>query len=118
MVVLEMVLKDRNMKLGIIIYSDDKEIVWNVFRLANLAIDEKDEVKIFLLAKGVEYENLSDKKYNIIVLAQQLVDNGGEILACGTCLNLRQKDGSQLCPTSTMKDLYDLIKQSDKLLTF
>ncbi len=106
------------MKLGIIIYSNDKEIVWNVFRLANLAIDEKEEVKIFLLAKGVEYENLSDEKYNIIELAQKLVDNGGEILACGTCLNLRKKDGSNLCPKSTMKDLYDLIKQSDKLLTF
>ena len=106
------------MKLGIIIYSNDKEIVWNVLRIANLAIDEKDEVKIFLLAKGVEYESLSDEKYNITELAQKLVDNGGEILACGTCLNLREKDGSNLCPISTMKDLYDLIKQSDKLLTF
>ncbi len=106
------------MKLGIIIYSNDKEIVWNVLRIANLAIDEKDEVKIFLLAKGVEYESLSDEKYNIIELAQKLVDNGGEILACGTCLNLREKDGSNLCPISTMKDLYDLIKQSDKLLIF
>ena len=106
------------MKLGIIIYSNDKEVVWNVFRLANLAIDEKEEVKIFLLAKGVEYENLSDEKYNITELAQKFADNGGDILACGTCLNLRKKDGTNLCPISTMKDLYNLIKQSDKLLTF
>ena len=43
------------MKLGMIVYSNDAEVVWNAFRLANLALTEKDEVKIFLLAKGVEY---------------------------------------------------------------
>lgn len=106
------------MKLGIIIYSVDAEVVWNVFRLANLSLTEKADVKIFLLAKGVEYEGLSTEKFNILKLAQDFIDNGGKILACGTCLKLRQKDGSNLCPMSTMKDLYRLIKESDKVLTF
>ena len=106
------------MKLGIIIYSQDIETVWNVFRPANLALKEKDEVKIFLLAKGVEYESLSTEQYNIIQLAQEFTENNGKILACGTCLKIRQKDGSELCPISTMKDLYQLIKESNKILTF
>jgi uncharacterized protein involved in oxidation of intracellular sulfur len=48
------------------------------------------------------------------------VDNGGEIYACGTCLKLRQRHstGSEMCPLSTMQDLYDLINWSDKLVTF
>lgn len=106
------------MKLGIIIYSQDAETVWNVFRLANLALTEKDEVKIFLLAKGVEYERLSSEKYDILKLAQDFINNNGKILACGTCLKLRQKSGTELCPLSTMKDLYQLVKESDKVLTF
>ncbi|MFA5779339.1 MAG: DsrE family protein [Elusimicrobiota bacterium] len=106
------------MKLGIIIYSNDAEAIWNAFRLANLALTEKNEVKIFLLAKGVEYESLSNEKFNILKLAQDFVNNNGEILACGTCLKQRQKEGTELCPLSTLKDLYKLVEECDKVLTF
>lgn len=106
------------MKLGIVISSNDAELVWNAFRLANFSLGEKDTVSIFLLAKGVEYENLSNEKYNILELVQKFLDDRGKILACGTCLKQRQKDGSQLCPISTMKDLYQIIKESDKIVTF
>ncbi|MBI5554316.1 MAG: DsrE family protein [Elusimicrobia bacterium] len=106
------------MKLGFVIYSNDAEVIWNVFRLANLALQEKDKVKIFLLAKGVEYEKISAEKFDLLKLAQEFIDQGGKILACGTCLKLRQKDGSQLCPLSNLKELYQLVKESDRLLTF
>jgi len=106
------------MKLGIIIYSTDAELVFNAFRLANFSLKEKDEVSLFLLASGVEYESLHSGKFPIIDLAQYFVNNGGQILACGACLNLRQKDGSELCPLSTMKDLYELVRDCDKTVTF
>jgi uncharacterized protein involved in oxidation of intracellular sulfur len=44
--------------IGIVIHSNDIETVWNVFRLANYAIGEGDTVTVFLLAKGVELDNL------------------------------------------------------------
>ena len=106
------------MKLGIILTSNDAELVWNVFRLANLSIEERDEVTIFLVAKGVEYENLSNEKFDILKLAKEFLDKNGLILACGTCLKLRQKPGTELCPISTMKDLHNLVKEYDKILTF
>ena len=106
------------MKLGIIIYSTDAELVFNAFRLANFSLKEKDEVRLFLLASGVEYESLHSEKFPINDLAQSFVENGGQILACGTCLNLRQQDSSELCPLSTMKDLYELIRDCDKTVTF
>lgn len=43
---------------------------------------------------------------------------GGVVLACGTCLKLRQQAGSELCPVSTLVDLHALIRDSDKVLTF
>ena len=48
---------------------------------------------------------------------QRFVDAGGKILACGTCLKLRHNEGSELCPVSTMKDLYELIRDADKVVT-
>ena len=106
------------MKLGVIIYSNDAEVVNNAFRLANFSLKLGDQVKVFLLASGVEYESLNSEKFNIIELAQKLLDEGGEILACGTCLNLRKKDSTDLCPLSTIKDLYELVRDCDKTVTF
>jgi len=106
------------MRIGIILYSADSETVWNAFRLANFALKEGDEAKVFLLAKGVECESLDTDKFKVTEQMRSLIDNGGEILACGTCLRLRHSEGSETCPLSTMKDLYDLIKESDKIVTF
>ncbi|RJP70258.1 MAG: sulfur reduction protein DsrE [Ignavibacteriales bacterium] len=105
------------MKLGIIIYSTDAETVWNSFRLGVFSLKEGDEVKAFLLAKGVECEKLSDSRFNVLEQMQLFVDNGGKILACGTCLKIRNSEGSELCPMSTMKDLYEMIRDSDKVIS-
>jgi len=105
------------MKLGIIIYSTDPETVWNAFRLGVFSLKEGDKVKAFLLAKGVECEKLVDDKFNVLEQMQLFVDNGGKILACGTCLKIRNSEGSELCPLSTMKDLYEIIRDSDKVVS-
>ncbi|MEW5866570.1 MAG: DsrE family protein [Bacillota bacterium] len=106
------------MKLGIVIYSDDPETVWNAFRLANFALKEGDEVKVFLLAKGVESESLDSEEFLVTEQMRSFAEAGGVILACGTCLRIRKSSGSELCPLSTMKDLHQIVKESDKVLTF
>ena len=106
------------MKVGIVIYSNDSEIVWNAFRFGNFALNEGDEVKVFLLAKGVECESIDTDKFNVTEQMQTFVDKGGEIFACGICLKIRQSEGSQMCPLSTMKDLYEIVKWCDKVVTF
>lgn len=108
----------RKLKLGIVIYSTDAETVWNAFRFGAFALKQGDSVKVFLLAKGVDCEKLNTKDFNVTGQMQSLVDAGGKILACGTCLKLRQSEGTELCPMSTMKDMYDIVKESDKVLTF
>lgn len=49
---------------------------------------------------------------------QELADRGGKIDACGTCLTLRNAGASGVCALSTLQDLYRLIRESDRLLTF
>jgi uncharacterized protein involved in oxidation of intracellular sulfur len=106
------------MKLGIINYSNDPETVWNAFRLGIFAAKKEDTVKIFLLARGVECESLDTEHFHVTEEMRAFIEAGGEILACGTCLKIRQSEGSELCPLSTMEDLYNLISESDKVVTF
>ncbi len=106
------------MKLGIVIHSNDPETVWNAFRLGNYALKEGDAVSVFLMAKGVECESLDTGQFKVTEQINSLAGGGGKIYACGTCLKIRNSQGSDTCPLSTMKDLYDLIRTSDKIVTF
>jgi uncharacterized protein involved in oxidation of intracellular sulfur len=46
------------------------------------------------------------------------VEGGGAVFACGTCLKIRQSAGSETCPMSTLADLYEIVKECDKIVTF
>lgn len=106
------------MKIGIVIYSNDAETVWNAFRLANYSRSEGDTVSVFLLGKGVEAQKVSTKDFDITGLIDDFAKSGGKIFACGTCMQLRNQEGTNQCPVSSLSDLYDIIKTSGKILTF
>lgn len=105
-------------KLGIVVYSNEAETVFNAFRLGIFSAQKNDSVKIFLLAKGVESETLDTDKFIVSDAMKKFVDSGGKILACGTCLKIRQSEGSEICPLSTLADLYQIIDESDKVISF
>ena len=109
---------DLKMKIGMVIYSNDPETVWNAFRFGNFALGEGDTVRVFLLAKGVESESLNTDKFKVTDQIKRFVENGGKIFACGTCLTIRKKEGTEMCPLSTMQDMYDIIKWCNKVITF
>ena len=106
------------MKLGLIVYSNDPETVWNAFRFGNYALKEGDEVKAFLSGKGVESETLDTDTFKITEQMSAFVVGRGVIFACGTCLKIRQSTGSEMCPMSTLADLYEIVKECDKIITF
>jgi sulfur relay (sulfurtransferase) complex TusBCD TusD component (DsrE family) len=105
-------------KLAMVISRTNPELVFNVFRLANFSRKEGDEVKVFLLAEGVELDGINDPKFDVRGQAESFLQAGGRILGCGTCLKLRNSQGSELCPLSTMKDLYTLVREADRVVTF
>ena len=106
------------MKLGIVISTNEPETVWNALRLCVTALKNKHKTKIFLLGKGVELEEIKNKKFNVKEQIDLFIKNKGQILACGTCLVSRSKEGSSVCPISTMDNLLKLVEESDKVLTF
>lgn len=110
-------MKGSQMKLGIIISQTDPETVFNTLRLALYSLQQGDEVRIFLSGKGVEIDQTDSPKFDVKTQAQKVLDAGGRFFACGTCLKLRQADGSAICPLSTLKDHYEIVRDSDRLVT-
>jgi len=105
------------MKLGVIITQTDPETVFNALRLALYSLEQGDEVRIFLSGKGVDIDKIDDPKFDVRGQAQKVLDARGQFLACGVCLKLRNSQGSEICPLSTMKDQYEIVRDSDKVVT-
>jgi len=105
------------MKIGIIISQTDPETVWNAYRLGTFALEQGDSVRTFLLGRGVESE-VEHQKFNVKEQLTRYIEAGGEVYACGSCMKSRKMESSDTCPLSTMKDLYEIVKDSEKLLTF
>lgn len=105
------------MKLGLVITQTDPETVFNALRLALYSLQQGDSLRIFLSGRGVEIDRIEDPKFDVKGLAAQILDAGGEFRACGTCLKLRASEGSEICPLSTLKDHYEIVRDSDRLVT-
>ncbi|MDD1684897.1 MAG: DsrE family protein [Methanoregula sp.] len=106
------------MKIGIILGTNEPEVMWNAFRFGVRALTANHTVKVFLLNSGVELEEIHDNKFNVEEQVIAFTQKKGEILACGTCLKSRHKEGSAVCPLHTIDDLLTLVEESDKILTF
>src|SRR3989338_2697399 len=106
------------MKIGIVLNTDDVESCWNVLRLANGALQDKNHVEIFLLGKGVLLEDVKSRKFNIEELVREFKKNKGIIRACGTCLSLRKKKVCGIGEVSNVKELVKMMETYDKVLTF
>jgi len=104
-------------KLGMIITQTDPETVFNALRLALYSLEQGDEVRIFLSGKGVEIDQIEDPTFDVKGQAQKVLEAGGQFLACGTCLKLRNSEGSEVCPLSTLRDHYELVRDSDRVVT-
>jgi sulfur relay (sulfurtransferase) complex TusBCD TusD component (DsrE family) len=105
------------MKLGIILNSNDPETAWNALRLGNTALGSGHEVSVFLMGSGVEIEEIKSEKFNVTDVLGNFAKSKGNLLACGTCLKVRQQE-SGVCPVSTMPQLVQLIADSDKVISF
>ena len=106
------------MIIGIVISQVDPETVWNAFRFANFSLVKQHDVRTFLIGKGVDCVEIVSEEFPVIDEINKYVESKGEIFACGTCLVSRNKEGTPICPMSSMKDLMDIVEKSDRILTF
>ena len=110
------------MKISIIIYSNDDETVWNAFRFAVTSLIYDNDVSVFLLGKGVEALN-ENSLFNIQEQVDAFNENNGKIIGCGVCVENRMDEMPYLrdlltCEMGSMQDLYSLVVDADKVITF
>ncbi len=103
--------------MGIVLETSDPERAWNAFRLGLTALEEGIDVSVFLLGEGVEAEKITDGQFDVRDRMEAFAAAGGELLACGTCLEIRNSEESEVCPISTMGDLLEVVTDSDRVLT-
>ena len=59
------------MKILMIIATDDAETAYNAMRLANIYVKKEHEVSVFMLGKGVVYEQNNAEPFNVVEQVNQ-----------------------------------------------
>ncbi len=113
-----MLAEEVGMKYVIVINTQEAETVWNALRFGSAALSRGHEVTVFLLGPAVEIEAIQDERFNVKRLLERFEELGGSALSCGTCLRIRQRDASEMCPISTMDDLVRLTEEADRSFIF
>jgi len=54
------------MKILFIITTDEGEAIYNAMRLANVGVEKGDEVSVFMLGKGVLFENSGSEQFDVM----------------------------------------------------
>lgn len=98
-----------------IITTDDAETVYNAMRLANIAVSKNDEVNVFMLGKGVLFEQINNEQFKV---KEQIDTFKGNMYVWGVCMKAHGLVGSKICPVGYMNDLYESVREADKVLTF
>ena len=107
------------MKIGIILQSNKPEHIWNTFRFGITSLKANHGVTTVLMNEGVELDTIADTKdFDISKKVAEYKELRGVLYACGTCLELRDKKETGVCPVSTMADLLKMVEESDKVLVF
>jgi len=99
---------------------------WNAMRLASTASMETGmKVRVFLMGDGVSAAKRGQKTpegfYNMEKMLLALAQRGVEVKVCGTCINARGLDPSELVEgveKGSMKILAEWIRDSDKVVSF
>lgn len=99
---------------------------YNALRLAgSLARREKQEVRVFLVGDAASCARRAQKVpqgyYNIEVMLHAVVRHGGDIGVCGTCMDARGLDDSNLtdgAQRSSLDELTAWTEWADRTLVF
>ena len=101
------------------------ERLWNAFRLASTARSEGVDVRLFLMGDSVASAKTGQKTpqgfYNMEKMLAAMLNKGVAVKACGTCINARGLDVSELVEgveRGSMKTLVEWIRDSDKVINF
>jgi len=102
------------------------ERMFNALRMAGAFVkDQTHRVSVFLMADAVSGakggQKTPDGYYNVERILRRIINGQGEILLCGTCLDARGINDTEVvtgAKRSTMDELVALTVAADKVLVF
>lgn len=101
------------------------ERCYNGLRLAHALAKRTDHVVAFLVADAVEGarrgQKTPDGYFNIERMLKRMLAGNGQVLLCGTCMDVRcllDADLVEGTRRSTMDELATLTAESDKVIVF
>lgn len=102
------------------------ERAYNALRLARTLVGKDGEtVRIFLVGDAVACARSGQQVprgyYNIETMLRAVVEHGGEVGVCGTCMDARAIEAQALvggCRRSSMDELADWTVEADRSLVF
>lgn len=107
------------MNVTVIISTNETEKVWNALRLTNTFLGAGHKVSIFLMSSGVEAEFLDHGHFAIQDNWKLLLERGGNVVSCGTCLQFRKLTGKiKFSQIGNLLDCATLVETADKVLNF
>ena len=104
----------------------DSERSYNALRLAGaLAKAPDSEVRVFLVGDAVACAKIGQKvaegSYNIPLMLNRVVRNKGQVGVCGSCMDARGIDASELSGGAERSDMDELARWTewaDRVLVF
>ncbi len=63
-----------------VVSTNDPETVYNAVRLANVSLDNKKEVNLFMLGRGVEFNEISTEEFDVNSQIESFYAKGGELI--------------------------------------
>jgi hypothetical protein len=63
-----------------VISSNDAETVYNAVRLANVSLKKEKEVTLFMLGRGVEFNEISTEDFDVNSQIDEFYEAGGELI--------------------------------------
>lgn len=63
-----------------VISTNDVETVYNAVRLANVSLKKKKEVTLFMLGRGVEFNDISTEDFDVNSQIEEFYAGGGELI--------------------------------------
>ncbi len=63
-----------------VVSTNDAETVYNAVRLANVSLTKGKEVNLFMLGKGVEFNEISTEDFDVNGQIEDFYAKGGELI--------------------------------------
>jgi hypothetical protein len=105
-------------RTGILLTTREPRQVWGALRAANADLKSGRLVRVVAAGDGLLLPRVRSPRHNLPRALREFLDRRGVVHSVGTCIGLRYRDGEDACIESTLADMVEVVRDSDRVLVF